>query len=215
MEILGLEIELPDGLRVERASSERDRSCIDVIGTNAESLLRAIITRAVAAGFSESKRSAERVELSRGEQRLLVVRDSEGLTIQTYDPTVLRTARIDGSFVLLGDVRVDCGATTIEPLRERHLDDKNLWTGAWRLFGVSAADAVQRVLDGVVASKGLTRGSVFEPPRGGRQVWSGEAYSRVELVKVRAIAEAGHVLLELDLVDNRGRRERTPSEGKP
>src|SRR5262245_12058825 len=99
MEILDFDIDLPEGLRVERASSEGDRSCIDIIGKNAESLSRTIVKRAVAAGFSEAKRSADRVELDRGEQRLLVVYDSEGLTIQTYDPTVLRTARVDGPFV--------------------------------------------------------------------------------------------------------------------
>jgi hypothetical protein len=211
MEILGFEVELPGGLRVEQTSSGEGGTCIDIVGKNAESFSAAIVDQAVAAGFSESNREADRVELDRGEQRLLLVRDSEGLTIQTYDPTELDTARFDGSAVLLGDLRLDCGTTSIVPLRERYLQDKQLRLGAWKLSGVSARNVVKRVLDGAVASKGLTLGGIFEPPRGGREVWSGEAYSRVELVKVRATVEPGHVLLEVDLVVNRT-SSRTGSE---
>ena len=66
---------------------------------------------------------------------------------------------------------------------------------------------VERVIDQAVASKGLVRGAVFEPPKGGRQSWSGEAYSKYELVKARATVESGHVLLEIDLVDKRGNEQ--------
>jgi hypothetical protein len=52
---------------------------------------------------------------------------------------------------------------------------------------------------------------MFGPAKGGREVWSGEAYSRFELVKAHATVESGHVLLEIDLVDNRERIEGEPS----
>jgi len=51
---------------------------------------------------------------------------------------------------------------------------------------------------------GLKRGAVFGPAKGGQEVWSGEAYSKVELVKVHATVEPRTVLLEIDLVTHAG-----------
>ncbi|WP_437609175.1 hypothetical protein WMF20_49570 [Sorangium sp. So ce834] len=212
MQILGFEFELPAEFRVEKISSAGAGSCIDIMGKNAGSLAAALAEQAVAVGFSESKQEAGRIKLERGEQRLLLVHDAEGLTIQTYDPTTLPRARFDGSAVLLDDLRFECGATSIAPLRETYLHDKHLRSGAWRLSGVSAPEVVARVLDTAVTSRSLKRGAVFGPPRGGEEVWSGEAYSKVELVKVHATVESGVVLLEIDLIDNRGHIGRKPSE---
>ena len=212
VEILGFEFELARGFRAEQTSSAEDRTCIDIAGKDPEVLSAIIVEQALAAGFIASKREATRVELERGQQRLIVVHDSRGLTIQTYDPTGIDVARFDGSAVLLGDLRMDCGTSKISPLHEKHLPDKHLWSGAWELSGVPASQVVKRVLDSVVVSRGLALGSVFEPPAGGRRVWSGEAYSGVELVKVRATAESGQVLLEVDFVDKRSSLEREPQD---
>jgi hypothetical protein len=138
--------------------------------------------------------------LERGEQRLILVFDSEGLTIQTYDPSVLPVARHAGSVVLLADLRVDMGSASITPLRERVVGE--LRRAAWKIKGATAPDAVRRVMDEVVSRRGLTRGATFGPAKGGREVWTGEASSRAELVKVRATVESDHVHLEIDLVDN-------------
>jgi hypothetical protein len=226
MKILDFEFDLPGEFRVEKTSFSDESSRIDIVGKNAGRLSAAFVEQAVAAGFSESRQEADSVDLERGEQTLLLWHDSERLTIHMRDPTILPRARVDGSAVLLGDLRFDVGATSIAPLRERrhygwgspqaclqgYPKDKQTRTGAWRLSGVSAPKVVERVLDSAVASKGLTRGGVFGPPKGGMEVWRGEAYSKVELVKVDATVEPGLVLLEIDLVENRGRIGREPSK---
>jgi hypothetical protein len=128
MEILGFQFELPRGLRVERTvAGESIR--IEIVGKNAGSLSAAIVERAVAAGFSESEREGNRIALARDEQWLILVHVHEGLIIHTYDPTTLPRARFDGSAVLLDDLKFECGACSIEPLRERYLDDKHLRRG--------------------------------------------------------------------------------------
>lgn len=204
MQILGFEFELPAGCRVEGPSSSGERSHVDIIGPNARTLAAALVDRAVAAGFSQLEQEADRITLERGEQKLVLVHDSGNLIVHTYDPTILPRARFNGSAVLLGDLRFECGATSIAPLRERHLPDQHMRSGAWTLMGISASQLVERVLDTAVATKGLKRGAVFGPAKRGREVWSGEAYSKRELVKVHATVESGVVLLEIDLIDNSG-----------
>lgn len=203
MQILGFEFELPTEYRAEGASSCGESSHVDIVGPTAWNLAPAFVDQAVAAGFSQTKQEADRITLERGEQWLVLVHDSGKLIIHAYDPTMLPHARFDGSAVLLGDLRFECGASSIVPLRERHLRNQHMRKGAWTLSGVSASQLVDRVLDTAVTSKGLKRGTVFGPPKGGRQVWSGEANSEVELVKVHATAQPGSVLLEIDVIDNR------------
>ncbi|MFO0755491.1 MAG: hypothetical protein U0359_03315 [Byssovorax sp.] len=205
MQIFDFEFELPPEFRVERTIGVGECRTLDVVGRNAERLAAALAAQAVMAGFRELKREADRVKLERGEQWLFLVHDAEGLTIQMCDPTILPLARFDGSAALLGELRFECGATSITPLRERDLPDNHMRCGAWRLSGVSAPEVVERVLDTVVQGRGLKRGAVFGPARGGRPVWSGEAYSDVVLVKVHATVEPNVVLLEIDLVDNSSR----------
>jgi hypothetical protein len=200
MQLFGFDVVLPDGLRVEKRSSAEAGVCIDVVGEDVQTLLASIVDRAAGVGFSVSNNAADRVELERGEQRLILVFDSEGLTIQTYDPSVLPVARHAGSVVLLADLRVDMGSASITPLRERVVGE--LRRAAWKIKGATAPDAVRRVMDEVVSRRGLTRGATFGPAKGGREVWTGEASSRAELVKVRATVESDHVHLEIDLVDN-------------
>lgn len=212
MKILDFELELPHGFQAERMSSKEDGTCIDIAGEKAEGLSATVVERALAVGFVPSKREPTRVELERGQQRIVVAHDSRGLTIQTYDPTGLDVARVDGSAVLLSDLRLECGTRQISPLHEKHLHDEGLWSGAWELSGVSAPELLRRVLDSAIASRELRLGSVFEPPAGGRRVWSGEAYSAIELVKVRVTDKSGQILLEVDFVDNRSPLQQHPED---
>ncbi len=115
-------------------------------------------------------------------------------------------ARYEGSSVLVGDLKVDCGTESITPLEEKYLEDKFFRSATWELSGVPAEEVVTRVIDEAVASKGLKRGALFGPAKGGRETWVGEAYSSVELVKARATNESGKVLLEIDIVDKRPHR---------
>lgn len=203
MEVLGLDVELPDGLQVEQVASGPEGVCIDIAGECAECLVSAIADQAVAAGFVEALREGGRIELERGEQRLILVVDSTGLTIQTYDPSGLPYAEFDGATAVLSDLRVDTGATSLEPRREQCLQGGRLRRASWRLCGVSAPAVVARVIDAAVQSRRLRRGAEFGPARGGRRIWTGEASSQLELVKARATEELEHVILEIELVDLR------------
>jgi hypothetical protein len=207
MQILGFEFEVPPEYRVEGPSSSGERSHVVLVGPNARTLAGALVDRAVAAGFRRPKPEADPVVLERGEQTLVLVHDSGNLIVHMHDPTMLPRARFDGSAVLLGELQFECGTTSIVPLRERHVPSQHMRSGAWTLAGVSASQLVERVIDTVVTTKGLKRGSVFGPAKGGREVWSGEAYSTLELLKVRAAVDAGSVLLEIDLIDRRKEAE--------
>jgi hypothetical protein len=167
MELLDFEFEIPETMTVARTSTGTGGVCLDIGGDHAEQLLSSIFTRAIAAGFVENRREHRRVELDRGEQRLILVFDSTGLTVQVYDPTGYPVARHDGSTIFLGDLRVDCGSAAIEPLREKYVKDRYLRSGAWKIAGVSADDLVTRFIDQVVANKGLTRGPIFGPAKAG------------------------------------------------
>jgi hypothetical protein len=211
MELFDFDFTLPDGVAVENTTSDAEGVCIDIVGNKAEDLAASIVKQAKAVGFVAAEQVVGRVELHRGEQRLLLLFQSSALTIQTYDPTELPMAGYDGAAVLLADFRVDCAPASIVPLRERHTGDTQWRRAAWKLCGISAQELVRRVIDEAVASKGLKRGAMFGPAKGGREVWSGEAYSRFELVKAHATVESGHVLLEIDLIDHRERIEGSPS----
>lgn len=175
---------------------------MDLVGKGAQAAMASIVKKAEGSGFMVSTGGADRVELKRGEQRLILVSDSSGLTIQTYDPTLLPPARHDGAAVLLADLRVDLGPATIAPLREQRMGE--LRRAAWRVSGISAPDVVRRVIDEVVSGMRLARGASFAPAKGGIEVWTAEASSKTMLVKARGTVESGHVLLEIDLVDKRG-----------
>ncbi|MBN2191555.1 MAG: hypothetical protein JW751_01965 [Polyangiaceae bacterium] len=205
MRLLELDFTLPERFTATITGSDLEGTCIDIVGDQADSLAGSIVKTAEDAGFVIAEHAPGRTELARGEQRLLLLFDSSALTLQTHDPTGLPMARTDGAAVLIGDFRVDCGSAAIVPLRERHTGDPRWLRAAWKLSGISAPEVVGRVIDQAVASKGLVRGAIFDPPKGGGKYWSGEAYSDVELVKVRATVESGHVLLEVDLVDKRRR----------
>jgi hypothetical protein len=204
MQIFDFKVQLSGEYEVNGPSDGGESRHIAVVGSNAWSLATALLSQALAAGFNQLKRDGDRITLERGEQRLILVNDSGNLVIHMRDPTVLPHARFDGSAVLLGDLRVECGATSIVPLRERSLANGNLRRGAWTLSGVAASELVSRVLDAVVTGRGLKRGAVFGPAKGGMERWSGEAYSKVEFVKVSATVQPGGVLLEIDIVDKRG-----------
>lgn len=207
MQILGFDFEVPPEYRVEGPSSRGERSHVVLVGPNARTLAVALVDRALAAGFRQPKPESDRVVLERGEQTIILVHDSGNLIIHTHDPTMLPHARFDGSAVLLGELRLECGTSSIVPLRERHLPSQHMRSGSWKLAGVSASQLVERVLDTAVTTKGLKRGTIFGPAKGGREVWSGEAYSTLELIKVRAAVDAGSVVLEIDLIDRRGEAE--------
>ena len=98
---------------------------------------------------------------------------------------------------------MDCGSASIEPLRERHLPDRYLRSSAWKVAGVPASDLVTRFIDQIVTSRGLTRGPIFGPAKGGRETWVGEAFSELEFVKARATVDLERVLFEVDFVDKR------------
>lgn len=205
MQLFDFEIELSAELRLEKKSAGGEGVCIDLVGDGAQAAVASIVDKAERVGFSVSNRGAERVELQRGEQKLILASDPSGLTIQSYDPTLLPTARHDGGAVLLADLRVDLGPVGITPLRERLLGE--LRRAAWKLSGASAQDVVRRVIDAAVDGKGLTRGASFGPAKGGSELWTAEASSKTELVKARASVETDHVLLEVDLVDNRRKEQ--------
>lgn len=202
MQLFDFEIVLPDVLRLEKRSSSGEGVCVDLVGDGVQTAVASIVDKAAGVGFLVSNRGADRVELERGEQRLILAYDSSGLTIQTYDPTLLPPARHDGAAVLLADLRVDLGSASVAPLRERRMGE--LRRAAWKLSGVSAPDVVHRVIDEVVSGMGLTRGASFGPAKGGSEIWTAEASSKTVLVNARATVESGHVLLEIDLVDKRG-----------
>ena len=202
MELFDFEFSLPHGFNVKKTTFDVESARIDIVGDDAEHLVTSVVKAAVAAGFSIVDQEPNRVVLERGEQRIVLGFDSTGLTIDTRDPTKLPLARHDGSAVLVGDLRVECGSASIVPLRERLMQDQ-WWRAAWKLSGISAPEVVRRVIDQAVASKGLVRGAMFDPPKGGRPRWKGEAYSRAERVDAAATAESDHVLLEIDLIDNR------------
>ena len=203
MDVLGFDFDLPDGMSVRRTASTAGSWCIEITGQGLEPLSALIADKARAAGFVERRRGAERTELERGEQRIVVVLYETGLLVQIYDPSVFPAAQYEGSVVVLGDLRVDTEATSVVPLRERLSNDGRMRSGTWRLATVSAADTVDRVIAQAVETRGLVRGAAFGPPKGGRQVWSGEAHSELELIKARATSEPNWVLLEIDFVDNR------------
>jgi len=203
MDVLGLDFDLPNGMSVKRTASTAGSWCLEITGQGVEPLNATIADKGRAAGFVERRLSVERTELERGEQRIVLVLHETGLLVQVYDPTVFPAAQCEGSAVILGDLRIDTEAMSVVPLRERHSDDGRMRSGAWRLAAVSAADTVDRVIARAVKTKGLVRGAAFGPPRGGKQVWSGEAHSKFELIKARATAEPDWVLLEIDFVDNR------------
>jgi hypothetical protein len=201
MQLLGFEVLLPDGLRLEKESRSVGGVCIDLIGEGGQALIASIVEKGLGVGFSVSSQRAERVELERDEQYVILVFHPSGLTIQTYDPTVFPAARQEETAVVLADLRVDMGSASITPLRERRSGDLSM--AAWKLRGVTAQDAVRRVLEEAVNGKGLRRGPTYAPPEGGRETWRGEASSKLELVKVRATVEFDHVLLEIEHVDKR------------
>jgi hypothetical protein len=199
MQLLDFELVLPEGLRLDKTSSDGAGTCMDLVGEGTLTAVASIVDAAIRVGFSVAHRETDRVELGRGEQRLILVSDSSGLTIQTFDPTLLPQARHDGAAVALADLRVDLGPVHITPLRERRMGE--LRRAAWKLSGASAPDVVRRVIDEAVAGKGLTRGPAFGPANQGRKVWTAEASSEAALVKARATVESDHVLLEVDLVE--------------
>lgn len=207
MRLFDFDFTVPDEFTATVTGSDPEGTCIDIVGDQANALAVSAVRAAEAAGFAITEHAPGRTELARGEQRLLLLFESSALTLQTYDPTGLPMARAEGSSILLGDLRVDCGSAAIVSLRERRTGNPRWLRAAWKLSGVSAPEIVDRVIDQAVASKGLVRGAIFAPPKGGTESWSGEAYSDVELVKVRATAESGHVLLDVDFVDNRERVE--------
>lgn len=212
MKIFDLEFEVPPDFRVEGQSSAGERSHVDIIGPNAWDLAATLAAQAMAAGFERIKQESTRITLERGEQALVLVQDSGNLVVHVRDPTVLPRARFEGSAVLLNDLRIELGATAVEPLRERYLPEQRMRSAAWKLTGVTAPQLIDRVLDTAVVEKGLKRGAVFGPAKGGMAVWGGEAYSSLEFLKVHAVSESDHVLLEMDLVD---KREELPTKTDP
>jgi hypothetical protein len=204
-QLLDFEVVLPDHLRLETRSTTGVGVCIELVGDGAQTAVASVVKKAEEVGFVLANPGPGRVELARGEQRLVLLSDSSGLTIQTYDPTLLPVARHDGAAVLLADLRVNLGAAAIAPLRERRTGE--LRRAAWKLSGVSAPDVVRCVIDEGVRRMGLARGATFRPAKGGTEVWTAEASSKTALVKARATVESDHVLLEIDLVDKRGNEQ--------
>ena len=207
MQLFEFEFELPSGFVATTTAADPDGTCIDMVGQQVDALADSIVNVAEAAGFVVVEQTPGRRELERGEQRILLIFASSTLTLQTQDPAALPVARCEGTAVILGDFRVDFGSAAIVPLRERYTGDSDWRRGAWRLRGITASEVVEHVVEQAVTEKGLARGPIFAPPKGGIQAWTGEAHSREQLVKARATVEVDHVLLELDVVDKREREE--------
>jgi hypothetical protein len=203
--ILDFDFPIPDEFSVTIASKNPSGMCVDIIGDHADALVEPIVKTAEYIGFVTIEYESGRIELSRSEQRVLLLFERDALTLQTYDPTGFPMARTDGSAVLLGDFRVDLGPARIDPLREKYTGDPQWLRAEWRIRDLSAPEIVGRVINQAVATKGLKRGAVFGPARGGMEVWSGEAYSDLELVKAHATTELSYVLLEVELVNKRER----------
>jgi hypothetical protein len=204
MNILGLEVNIPEQFSVQRTDASDGRVCIDAEGSGADALAASLERLALDAGFRRAKSEPGRVELERGEQLLILVHDDQGLTVQVTDPSLMEQAKHEGSVIVLGDFKADLGTASIEPLREKYNEDKHLRSASWKVGGSAPATLVATVIAQAVESRRLTRGPSFEPPSGGIQSWTGEAYSDAELIKVRATLESGTVTLEVDFVE-RGR----------
>lgn len=200
MEILGLEVTVPLGHRAQASVVRSGRTCIDIEGEDISALAESIEQLAIENGFRLEQREPNRVALVREEKRLVLAHDGRSLTIQATDLAQLPQAEREGSCVVLGDLRVDLGTQSIEPLREQRDPGRRTRSASWIVTAVEPDELVERVVDQAVAVRRLTRGAVFKPPENGIPCWTGEAYSKDELVKVRATLDAGRVLLEIVFV---------------
>src|SRR5204862_7692197 len=107
MKLLDFDIVLASDLHEETRSSTEEWGSVVLGGDRIHVALASIVHEAVRNGFAAQSRREDRVELERGEQRLIFRSESSRLTIQILDPTFLPRARHDAAAVLIGDLRVD------------------------------------------------------------------------------------------------------------